>query len=210
MRRTIVIKNTATGQALTLPVTPKSYPMEAGRLVERLDMAVTGQIALPGLRGLFVGTLEFWLPARAYPFVNSGAVIQPSYYIELLSAWAQSGSVCRYIVTGANINAAVLLGMLEYGESDGTNDVQCKLPLYEYRYLESAQTVKVTQNAKRPAGSTQPSGTQAAAGEKRREMFNYSSVYDDPDKRYAAMEEDVAEYKRMCRSQLGLKDRKRG
>lgn len=37
MRRTIVLKNTATGQAITLPVTPKSYPMEAGRLVERLD-----------------------------------------------------------------------------------------------------------------------------------------------------------------------------
>lgn len=149
MRRTIVLKNTATGQALTLPVTPRSYPMEAGRAVERLDMAVTGQIALPGLRGLFMGTLEFFLPARSYPFANSGAVAQPSYYIGLLSAWAQGASVCRYIVTGTDVNAAVLLGMLEYGESDGTNDVQCKLPLYEYRYLASAQVVRVTQNRAR-------------------------------------------------------------
>lgn len=163
MRRTIVLKNTATGQALTLPVTPKSYPMEAGRLVERLDMAVTGQIALPGLRGLFVGTLEFFLPARSYPFINSGEAAQPSYYIGLLTSWAQSAAVCRYIVTGTDVNAAVLLGMVEYGESDGTNDVQVKLPLYEYRYIVTAQIVKVTQNAKRPAESTAKPGAGAGA-----------------------------------------------
>lgn len=149
MRRAIVLKNTATGQALTLPVTPKSYPMEAGRAVERLDMAVTGQIALPGLQGLFMGTLEFFLPARSYPFANSEAVAQPSYYIEQLASWGKSASVCRYIVTGTDVNVAVLLGMLEYGESDGTNDVQCKLPLYEYRYLLSAQVVVITQNRAR-------------------------------------------------------------
>lgn len=163
MRRTIVLKNTATGQALTLPVTPKSYPMETGRLVERLDMAVTGQIALPGLRGLFAGTLEFFLPARSYPFLNSGAAAQPSYYIGLLASWAQSAAVCRYIVTGTDVNTAVLLGMVEYGESDGTNDVQCKLPLYEYRYIASAQVVKVTQNTKRPAESTAQTRIKTAA-----------------------------------------------
>lgn len=151
MRRTIVLKNTATGQVLTLPVTPKSYPMEAGRAVEKLDMAVTGQIALPGLRGLFSGTLEFWLPARAYPFLNAGAVTQPQYYIGTLTAWAQAGSVCRYIVTGTDVNVAVLLGMVEYGEDDGTNDVSCKLPMTEYRFLSSAVVVRVTQNSQRPA-----------------------------------------------------------
>lgn len=205
MKRTIVIKNTATGQVITLPVTPKSYPMEAGRLVERLDMAVTGQIALPGLLGLFMGTLEFWLPARSYPFLNSGAVIQPSYYIEMLSAWACSGAVCRYIVTGAGVNAAVLLGMLEYGESDGTNDVQCKLPLYEYRYLESAQVVQVTQNARRPAATTASAKPQKKADA--RAPFTEDGL-NDPDKRRAIMEKDVADFKKMCRQNLGLKDRK--
>lgn len=153
MRRAIVLKNTATGQALTLPVTPQSYPMEAGRVVEKLDMAVTGQIALPGLQGLFSGTLEFWLPAKSYPFLNAGAVTQPQYYIGTLAAWAKAGSVCRYIVTGTDVNVAVLLGMVEYGEVDGTNDVTCKLPMTEYRYLSSAMVVRVTQNSQRPSDS---------------------------------------------------------
>ena len=149
MERVIVLKNTDTGQALTLPVTPSSYPMAAGRAVERLDMAQTGQIALPGLQSLFTGTLEFMLPARSYPFLTAGAVTEPSHYIGLLTTWSRDANVCRYIVTGADVNIPVLLGTLEYGESDGTNDVNCKLPLYEYRYLDEAKTETVTQNAGR-------------------------------------------------------------
>lgn len=138
MERVIILKNTETGKSLTLPVTPKSYPMAAGRTVERLDMAQTGQITLPGLRKLFSETLEFMLPAQEYPFLTSGATADPQYYLEKFTAWSENGDVCRYIVTGTRINSPVLLGALEFGEQDGTNDVYCKLPLYEYRYLTRA------------------------------------------------------------------------
>lgn len=149
MERIIILKNTATGQALTLPVTPPSYPMSAGRAVERLDMAQTGQISLPGLQSLFTGTLEFELPAVSRPYMTAGAAADPSHYISQLTAWSRDADVCRYIVTGTDVNIPVLLGVLEYGESDGTNDVQCKLPMYEYRYLEEARAETVTQNAGR-------------------------------------------------------------
>ncbi|MDE6590150.1 MAG: LysM peptidoglycan-binding domain-containing protein [Oscillospiraceae bacterium] len=149
MERIIILKNTDTGEALTLPVTPTSYPMGAGRAVERLDMAQTGQVALPGLKTLFTGTLEFELPAIAYSYMTAGAVAEPQHYISLLAAWSRDANVCRYIVTGTEVNLPVLLGPLEYGESDGTNNVQCKLPLYEYRYLDEVQVEKVTQNSGR-------------------------------------------------------------
>lgn len=154
MERVIILKNTDTGQALTLPVTPKSYPMAAGRTVERLDMAQTGQIALPGLKTLFSGTLEFMLPARQYPFLTAGAEAQPSQYISQLTGWSESANVCRYIVTGTDVNIPVLLGPLEYGEDDGTNDVNCKLPLYEYRPLDEVKVEKVTQNKGRSVEAT--------------------------------------------------------
>lgn len=149
MERIIILKNTDAGRALTLPVTPPRYPMSAGRAVERLDMAQTGQIALPGLQSLFTGTLEFELPAVPRPYMTAGAVADPAHYISQLTAWSRDANVCRYIVTGTDVNIPVLLGVLEYGESDGTNDVQCKLPLYEYRYLEEARAETVTQNAGR-------------------------------------------------------------
>ena len=155
MERVIILKNTDKNQALTLPVTPSSYPMAAGRAVERLDMAQTGQIALPGLKTLFTGTLEFMLPAREYPFLTAGAAAEPQRYIEQLTGWSRDANVCRYIVTGTDINIPVLLGTLDYGEQDGTNDVYCKLPLYEYRFLDEAKVEKVTQNAGRQV-ETQP------------------------------------------------------
>ena len=78
MERVIILKNTKSGQELTLPVTPKSYPMAAGRSTERLDMAQTGQITLPGLRQLFSEQLEFMLPAQSYPWPTARRTSKPS------------------------------------------------------------------------------------------------------------------------------------
>ncbi len=149
MERKIILKNTDTGEELTLPVTPSQYPMAAGRAVEKLDMAQTGQIALPGLKSLFSETLEFMLPAQEYPFLTAGAVADPAYYLDKLTAWSLDASVCRYVVAGTDINSPVLLGPLAWQEQDGTNDVYCKLPLFEYRYLDEAQVTQ-TGNASRP------------------------------------------------------------
>lgn len=160
MERVIILKNTATEQALTMPVTPSSYPMAAGRTVERLDMAQTGQIALPGLRTLLADNLEVMLPAQLYPFCTADAVADPNYYLALLTRWSADGDICRYIVAGTDINIPVLLGEITYSEKDGTNDVYAKIPLYEYRYLSEVQ-IETTQNATRPTDGTQQS---AAAG----------------------------------------------
>ena len=149
MERIIILKNTVTGQALTMPVTPKSYPVANGRAVERLDMAQTGQIALPGLKTLFNEVLEVMLPAQLYPFCTADAVADPNYYLELLRAWSAASDVCRYIVVGANVNYPVLIGPVTWEERDGSNDVYAQIPLYEYRYLEEVQ-VETTQNSSRP------------------------------------------------------------
>ena len=149
MQRRIILKNTVTGQELTLPVTPSSYPMAKGRNVETLDMAQTGQISLPGLKSLFDEAIEGIFPAQIYPFCVSGAVADPRYYIGLLTQWSENSQVCRYIVAGTGINSPVLLGPLSYGESDGSNDVTYRLPIREYRYLEEV-VVEQTGNSSRP------------------------------------------------------------
>ena len=157
MERVIIIKNTATGQSLTMPVTPSGYPMSRGRGVERIDMAQTGQLALPGLNSLFTEPLSLMFPARLYPFCTAGAIADPQYYIEKLTAWSESGAVCRYIVAGGGVNVPVLLGPIDYEERDGTNDVYATLQLYEYRYL-SEVVVEQTQNASRPVEHNTQSG----------------------------------------------------
>ena len=159
MERLIIIKNTETGQELTLPVTPSKYPMAAGRAVEVLDMAETGQVALPGLQTLMGEAIEGFFPAKIYPFCAPGATADPRYYIDLLTQWSREAQVCRYIVAGAGVNIPVLLEPLEYGEVDGSNDVTYRLPLREYRYLEEAR-VESTGNSARPTEGS--AGTQTA------------------------------------------------
>lgn len=123
--------------------------MEAGRAVETLDMAETGQISLPGLKSLFDQPVEGFFPARDYPFLAPGAVADPWYYVGLLTQWSADAQVCRYIVSGTDINAPVLLGPLSYGEQDGSGDVYYTLPLKEYRYLDEV-VVEETGNSSRP------------------------------------------------------------
>ena len=149
MERKIILKNTESGQELSLPVTPEQYPMASGRTVERLDMAVTGQVALPGLKGLFSEQLQFMLPAQLYPFCTPGAVADPKYYLDILTQWSANADVCRDIVVGAGVNSPVLLGEVSYREEDGSNDVYVTIPLYEYRYLEEAQIEQLTENSVR-------------------------------------------------------------
>lgn len=167
MQRRIILKNTVTGQELTLPVTPASYPMAAGRNAETLDMAQTGQVTLPGLRTLFNETIEGMFPARLYPFCAAGAVADPRYYIGLITQWSDQAQVCRYIVDGTGINRPVLLGPLSYGESDGSNDVNYSLPIREYRYLEEAAVEEATGNSARPSeAADQPQSAQRYTVEK--------------------------------------------
>ena len=154
--RTIILKNTVTGEELVLPITPQRYPMAAGRAVERLDMAQTGQIALPGLKTLFNNPLEFMLPAQDYPYLAAGATADPQHYIQRLTAWSEEGQVCRYIVSGAGINSPVLLGPMDWEEKDGTNDVYCSLPLYEYRYLEEVQVEQTGNSGRTVEAASQP------------------------------------------------------
>lgn len=160
MERVIILKNTVTGQQLTMPVTPPRYPVSKGRAVERLDMAQTGQIALPGLTTLMAENLEVMFPSQLYSFCTAGAVAEPQHYIETLTEWGDRREVCRYIVSGAGVNIPVLLGPLSYEERDGTNDVYAVIPLYEYRYLDEV-IVEQTQNAGRPVENT----NQAAAAQ---------------------------------------------
>ena len=154
MERSIILKNTVTGQELTLPVTPPRYPMEAGRTVEHIDMAQTGQIALPGLKRLLNENLEAMFPAQKYPFCTAGAVADPNHYISLLCEWSRAGNVCRYIVTGTEVNVPVLLGPIRYEERDGTNDVYATIPLHGYSYLDEVR-VENTQNLSRPPAGTE-------------------------------------------------------
>lgn len=149
------IKN---GFSLTLPVTPAGYTWSVGRNMETINISQLGDVYRPGGRSRFAGdALECLLPAQEYPWMEPGAVPNPQYYLDLLTAWAAAGEPVRYIVSGTEINTLVYIESVEYGEQDGTGDVYVSLRLREYTDLEAREVeltgVTNTGNASRPTES---------------------------------------------------------
>jgi len=155
MLRKIILKNTKTGEALTMPVTPPGYQVEIGRLVESLDMAQAGQVNLPGLPALFNEQQEFLLPSAVRSYTVEGYDGDPWAIVEKLVRWSTDGNVLRLIVSDTPINVPILLPPVAYGEGDGTNDVTVKLTFRQYRSLTPEATTNAsTGNLNRSATRT--------------------------------------------------------
>lgn len=129
------------GTALTLPVTPARYAWGVGRNIETIHISQLGDVYRPGGRSRFSGeALECLLPAQNYPWMEPGAVANPQYYLDILTAWAAAGEPVRYIVSGTEINTLVYLESVEWREQDGTGDVYASLWLREYTELAARET----------------------------------------------------------------------
>lgn len=153
------------GTALTLPVTPAGYSWGVGRNLETINISQLGDVYRPGGRSRFSGeALECLLPAQDYPWMEPGAIANPQYYLDILTAWAAAGEPVRYIVSGTQINTQVYLESVEWRERDGTGDVYASIWMREYTDLEAREmaaadpTDSATGNASRPvegSGSNQ-------------------------------------------------------
>lgn len=127
------------GGELRLPVPPLPFGWGAGQGVRRLTVNGAGTVYLPGDPEAFSGPLECMFPARDYPFNAPGAVTDPYYYVDRLTAWARGKKILRFVVPGA-VNARVILEEITYEERDGTGDVYAKLYLKECPALEAVTT----------------------------------------------------------------------
>lgn len=149
MSAKFILKDTAAGKELVLPVTPSGYSIEHGRKINTITMQQMGDINLPGPFSLFDEPLDCLLPAHDYPFNQPGASTNPFTYLEQLEKWSDSGAILRFIVSDTPVNAAVLLGPIRYEERDGTGDLYCTIPLRRYRALSAGTQNPQTGNAAR-------------------------------------------------------------
>ncbi len=155
MLRKLILKEEA-GKELILPVTPASWQGEAGRKASSLTMHTVGAVNLPGSRVLLDEELDCLLPAKEYSFNTPGAVTDPWHYLRQLIRWSDEGTVLRFIVSGTEVNEAVILDPIRYREQDGTNDIYCTIPLRGYRTLaaETTETSTTGNNARAVSSTT--------------------------------------------------------
>lgn len=132
---------------LVLPVTPESYRVEKGNNIEIVNIHELGDAVLVGYGILATIKVSCLLPANDYPFADSD---DPEPYIDQFQKWIRQKRRLRFIVGGTGVNVPAVIENLQYGESDGTNDVYADITLREYRTLDPVQlTAPPTANSPR-------------------------------------------------------------
>ncbi|MEG1777339.1 MAG: LysM peptidoglycan-binding domain-containing protein [Angelakisella sp.] len=133
MRRKIIFKDSQ-GTELMLPVTPPEFKVAHGRKIEMVGMFGIGDVNFYGGRTLCNFELPILLPTGARSYTNEN-IKPPEYYIAAFEKWIDKKELLRFVVSGTSINIPVLLGSIEYGEKDGTNDVYGLIKLAEHPTL---------------------------------------------------------------------------
>lgn len=132
-----------------LPITPANFSVPHGMKVETVNIHEVGDVALAGYMTLPNYKISCMFPAKAYPFNQPGAILDPYYYVRYFLDAVDSRKVHRWIVSGTVVNSPVLVEEIEYDEHDGTRDVYATLNLHKYRYLTDQAANSATQNASR-------------------------------------------------------------
>lgn len=154
MRHEVWLSYNNREEVLQLPIAPM-FKLETSQGVETMTLQKLGEISLPGLKELDSMTLDFVLPAQDYRFLQYHDIRDPWECVALIDKWKKSRRPIRLIITGTNINHAMLIRSFSYGVQDGTNNVECSLDLIEYVFLGTVQsaTANATTSSSAVAGS---------------------------------------------------------
>jgi LysM repeat protein len=133
----------ADGDELVLPITPAAFELGHGIRIETVNIHGLGDIRVAGYTTLDTISLDAFFPANKYPFALT-ELVDPYELVNRFKAWADAQTICRWIVTGTDINIPVLIESIRYGERDGSNDVYFTLTLSEYRYVSVSPSRSVS------------------------------------------------------------------
>lgn len=123
------------GGEMILPVTPQTFTVSKSNNVQKLSIHQLGDVNVWGQPGLCEIKIESFFPAEQRSYSFSGG--DPYAMAEQIEGWINDQTVIRFIVSDTPVNLAVLPAAIEYGESDGTGDVDFTLTLKEYRSMET-------------------------------------------------------------------------
>lgn len=117
--------------AIQLPILPPSFEvmMENGHTT--VNVQTKGEVSILGKKGLKSVDLTSFFPAQDYPFAAYPKDREPYDYISKIEEWAEKA--IRLTITDTNINMECTIQSFNYGEPDGSGDVEYTLSLQEYR-----------------------------------------------------------------------------
>ena len=154
-----IFKDTQKEIELVMPVMPSEYGVGRGINIETINIHALGDAALAGYPSLETINLTCLLPAQHYSFCVAPP-LPPYDYVAYLRSWCLDRAVIRYIVTDTPVNVGVRVERIEYGENDGSRDVNISITLREFRELR-AVTVQRPEEPVRDSAEELQNGEQS-------------------------------------------------
>ena len=135
--------------SFVLPVTPESFNVTTGYDHQTVNINGLGEILLRGKRNLRTVSWSSFFPRQHYDFCQVGEeeLLDPMWYAALLHI-AENSEVDIKVTISGFLSMAVVLSSFEYGQEDGTGDVNYSITFTETRDVATPDAAK--QTAKRP------------------------------------------------------------
>ncbi len=129
---------------IRIPVLPPEYTVQSTQNNTTVNVIGLGDVALKGKRGLRSISFSSFFPKRYdADYCQFTRVKKPKYYVDAIEKLKRAGTV-KLIITGTQINFACTIESFEWGENDGTGDIDYTLTFQEYRAPSSATSSVVT------------------------------------------------------------------
>lgn len=145
---------------LWFPVLPSEYKVSSSQANTTVNINALGEVNLLGKKGLRTVSFSSFFPHCPESYCEFYQINQPKVYVTQLERMKQNGPMKLYISN--SISMDVTIESFEFGESDGTGDIQYTLELKEYRNIVIPVSVPVTAEEVPQVSETGVSGTSAS------------------------------------------------
>lgn len=123
-----------------IPVLPPEYTVSSAQNNTTVNVIGLGDVVLKGKRGLRQISFSSFFPKRYDPsYCETASLRSPKAYVDKIEKMKMVGTV-KLIITGTPINFRCTIESFEWGENDGTGDIDYTLTLQEYRAPSSSQS----------------------------------------------------------------------
>ena len=135
------------GRPLRFPVLPSEYKIQGSRGIEIVNINAIGEVDLAGMKGLRTVSFSSFFPRRYdSSYCEFRSIKKPNRYVKQIEQIMSNG-IARIIITGTSINFPCRVSSFEWGEDDGTGDINFSITLKEHRKIAVSQSRVIAEGA---------------------------------------------------------------
>ena len=136
------------GLLIQFPVNPAELKVKTEGNNEPTEVIKLGEVNIARDKKLTTVEFESFLPEKnIYPFIRTKNQFEgPKYYIDFIEKVRNEKKPIRFLVSDTNINFMALIEEFEYGYKYGSNDIEFKVSIKEFREVR-VKEVKISNYA---------------------------------------------------------------